>query len=240
MWRLLEVGEKRERGDEIFSMSSGDGWFECSNLAIGSTVRKDHAPCRRRVPDQGADSCAFDNRPEKLVKLGDRVTVKSGTWSGCTGRVFAIDQKRGMPTRVGLTLDNVFAGGHALTLWESADNVAVLVEPVAVDPEWRLLEIGEVIREGDEHDLNSQWGRVTGAIGSKKMVGHLPIRRRVRIESPGWRYMDAGEVVQAGDEIKMTSGSWDKVSHSAGGKVGDNQGDGRIYFFRRKTAPFAG
>jgi hypothetical protein len=236
MWRLLEVGEKRERGDEIFSMSSGDGWFECSNLAIGSTVRKDHAPCRRRVPDPCAEIGAAKSAP--LVKLRDRVTVTSGTWSGCTGKVYAIDHKRGMLTRVGLTLECVFSGGRPYSVWESADNVTVLVEPVAVDPEWRLLSVGETIRYGDEC-----WSFGVGPWLPSLCVGdvfercYTDVRRRVRIESPGWRYLDAGETVQAGDDVIRENGICVPLKATGIDSGWIVQDYGR---FCRKTAPFGG
>ena len=123
-WRLLEVGEKRERCDEIFSMSPGDGWFQCSNCAVGSTVRKEHAPCRRRVPSSGAEISAGKARPDDLVKLGDHVGINCGTWFGCTGRVtFVFNTSE----RCCVELDNVYAGGNRMVITEPLDNVTVLV-----------------------------------------------------------------------------------------------------------------
>jgi len=328
MWRLLEVGEKRERGDEIFSMSSGDGWFECSNLAIGSTVRKDHAPCRRRVPELGADFSAGANRPEKLVNPGNgyrlidkqkdkpepgdeyynyvngtwntrclgtrdvspftkgdtyrrkvaepalplgmalekadqwhvsnirvefppvvnpgnRVTVKSGTWSGCTGRVTHLF---GWHEGNAIELDNVFVGGNRLTIMETLDNVTVIVEPVAVDPDWRLLELGETIQKGDEwitavetrwHECRTSVGETVESHRRNVWCKTFQARRRVRIESPGWRWVDAGETLLATDEPSY----WSLPQFR--GQCGDDYwcigspatGD---KYYRRKTAPFAG
>ena len=233
MWRLLEVGEKSQDGDEYWEDSKG--WKKLPAAHIGDMLVLNF-PVRRRVPDPCAEIGAAKSAP--LVKLGDRVTVTSGTWSGCTGKVYAIDHKRGMLTRVGLTLECVFSGGRPYSVWESADNVTVLVEPVAVDPEWRLLSVGETIRDGDEC-----WSFGVGPWLPSLCVGdvfercYTDVRRRVRIESPGWRYLDAGETVQAGDDVIRENGICVPLKATGIDSGWIVQDYGR---FRRKTAPFGG
>ena len=284
MWRLLEVGEKREAGDEIFNIGCRQGWFPASALTVGEIVESWHSPCRRRVadpvksstPDPGdgyrllteGETINFDDEYLHLgsrwvpcrvgtwqkwwsntlvphrrlvepavepVRVGDRVEVVSGTWSKSCGVVIvtAFDA-----SYVIVKLDNVFVGSKPLTIRVSPSEVSAqkcAPKSAQVDPEWRLLEIGEVIRDTDQH-IHNNWETVSAAVGQKLHVSHCKIRRRVRIESPGWRYLDSGETVQAGDEAVRCDGcvSLDKTGIKPSWIVQDS---GR---FRRKTTPFAG
>ena len=126
-WRLLEVGERIESGDEWYDTGHAKRWKPYS-LAIGQIVSVWEVPARRRGPSSGADFSAGKDRPEKLVKLGDHVGINCGTWFGCTGRVtFVFNTSE----RCCVELDNVYAGGNRLVITEPLDNVTVLVEPVA-------------------------------------------------------------------------------------------------------------
>ena len=228
-WRLLEVGERIESGDEYWA-----GSWTAYHACFGLNVSPRDNPARRRVPSSGADFSAGKDRPEKLVKLGDRITVKSGTWCGCTGLVFDLDWP------VSVELDNVYAGGNRLVITEPLDNVTVLVEPVAVDPEWRLLAEGEVIRQYDWVFVCGlgPWRECGGGtIGEAIHSRNAKHRRRVRVQSPGWRYLDAGEVVQAGDETIRENGICVPIKATGIDASWIVQDYGR---FRRKTAPFAG
>jgi hypothetical protein len=121
-WRLLEVGERIESGDEYWQFNQWKLW------PIGSlpTVKSVEDPVRRRVPISGAEISAGKDRPENLVKLGDHVGINCGTWFGCTGRVVAVSQAGPR-----IMLDNVYDFGKPTVITEPLDNVTVLVEPVA-------------------------------------------------------------------------------------------------------------
>jgi hypothetical protein len=125
-WRLLEVGERIESGDEYYSHWNGGKWFAYDEHVAGSTIRND-SPVRRRVPSSGAEISAGKDRPENLVKLGDHVGINCGTWFGCTGRVVSASWS----DRRNIMLDNVFVGGNRMVITEPLGNVTVLVEPVA-------------------------------------------------------------------------------------------------------------
>jgi hypothetical protein len=120
MWRLLEVGELIESGDEYWAGS----WTAVA--CVGLSVSPRDNPARRRVPSSGAEISAEKDRPENLVKLGDHVGINCGTWFGCTGRVVAVSQAGPR-----IMLDNVYDFGKPTVITEPLDNVTVLVEPVA-------------------------------------------------------------------------------------------------------------
>jgi hypothetical protein len=120
-WRLLEVGERIESGDEMWIKS---GEWSAFSACIGCDVPS-HSPCRRRVPSSGAEISAGKDRPDNLVKLGDHVGINCGTWFGCTGRVVAVSQAGPR-----IMLDNVYDFGKPTVVTEPLDNVTVLVEPV--------------------------------------------------------------------------------------------------------------
>jgi hypothetical protein len=290
MWRLLEVGERIQDGDEYYEREKWIKWNAC----IGLVTNTYDPPTRRRIPD-APKPCAdigatvpdpgegyrlidkLKDKPERgdqywnglswvnrafgpndasrfcpgdtyrrkvvepapvpVVKTGDLVGIDSGTWQGCTGRVTRIISI----TLVRIELDNVYSGGNRLIVAETLDNVTVLAEPV-VDPEWRLLEIGEALSSGDEvwQCGCGPWipvhPHMFGEVRGKWNANH---RRRVRIESPGWRYLDAGEVVKAGDETEYSFRPFWRPAETAstfGGRVME----GHEKFFRRKTVPFAG
>lgn len=123
-WRLLEVGERIESGDEYWQFNQWTLW----PIGLVPTVKSVEDPVRRRVPSSGAEISAGKDRPEDLVKIGDHVGINCGTWFGCTGRVtFVFNTSE----RCCVELDNVFAGGNRMVITEPLDNVTVLVEPVA-------------------------------------------------------------------------------------------------------------
>jgi hypothetical protein len=122
-WRLLEVGERIESGDEYW-----EGSWTAYHACVGLKIEPNDEPARRRVPSSGAEISAGKDRPEDLVKLGDHVGINCGTWFGCTGRVERISP---MWFDVRVELDNVYVGGKRLVITEPLDNVTVLVEPVA-------------------------------------------------------------------------------------------------------------
>jgi hypothetical protein len=121
-WRLLEVGERIESGDEYW-----EGSWTAYHACVGLKIEPNDEPARRRVPSSGAEISAGKDRPEDLVKLGDHVGINCGTWFGCTGRVVSASWS----DRRNIMLDNVFVGGNRMVITEPLGNVTVLVEPVA-------------------------------------------------------------------------------------------------------------
>jgi hypothetical protein len=220
MWRLLEVGEVIENGDSIWA--DGDWQSFCVNAGQRKWVTN---PVRRWAGEKLA------------VSVGDRVEVISGTWAKSCGVVLHVPF-RGM---LGIKLDNVFAGGKPLTIRVSPSEVAALKSApkasVHSDPEWRMLEIGEVIREGDEIYFGKWEPCVRSIVALKLRQDDASlVRRRVRLQSPGWRYLDAGETVLSGDEYASCRWRWDIQQKSTGRVVSSSES----FHFRRKTTPFEG
>ena len=218
MWRLLEVGEVIENGDSIWA--DGDWQSFCVNAGQRKWVTN---PVRRWAGEKLA------------VSVGDRVEVISGTWAKSCGVVLHVPF-RGM---LGIKLDNVFAGGKPLTIRVSPSDVAALKSApkadVQVDPEWRILETGEVIREGDEIYVG-EWEPCVRSIVALKLRqdDDSRIRRRVRLQSPGWRYLDVGETVQAGDHVYVENAGFVSLPILNWSKVSNER------YVRRKTTPFSG
>jgi hypothetical protein len=189
-----------------------------------------HVPVRR---------WAGEKKPaEPAVSVGDRVEVVSGAWAKSCGVVLGI-----LPMNLKIKLDNVFVGGKPLTIRVSPSEVAALKSApkasVQVDPEWRMLETGETIREGDECSSRREWKKCSIGLHDLTMNEHdvrgkFYVRRRVRLQSPGWRYLDAGETVQAGDHVYVENAGFVSLPILNGSKVGNER------MFRRKTTAFAG
>jgi hypothetical protein len=192
---------------------------------------------------------AGEKKPaEPAVSVGDRVEVVSGTWVKSCGTVTGFETQvsisqtsmRALKDSVPVVrLDNVFVGGKPLTIRVSSSGVAALKSApkadVQVDPEWRMLEIGEVIREGDEIYVGKWEPCVRSIVALKLMQDDASrVRRRVRLQSPGWRYLDAGETVQAGDEDYFENAGFVSLPILNGSKVSNER------MLRRKTAAFAG
>jgi hypothetical protein len=225
MWRLLEVGEVIENGDEIWADAD---WNSFSTNAG-----------QRKYVTNPVRRWAGEKKPaEPAVSVGDRVEVISGTWAKSCGTVLGI-----LPMNLKIKLDNVFVGGKPLTIRVSPSDVAALKSApkasVHSDPEWRMLEIGEVIREGDECSSRRGWEKCSIGLHDLTMNEHdvrgkFYVRRRVRLQLPGWRYLDAGETVQAGDHVYVENAGFVSLPILNRSKVGNEK------LFRRKTAPFAG
>jgi len=84
-------------------------------------------------------------------------------------------------------------------------------DPSPVETEYRILEVGEPIQEGDEYFTRSygDWRIAEVHTESKAVVGYngLPYRRKVgSIKDPApveteYRFLEVGEAVQEGDEL---------------------------------------
>jgi hypothetical protein len=222
MWRLVEIGEVIENGDEIWADADWNSF--CMNAGQCKWVTN---PVRR---------WAGEKKPAvPAVSVGDRVEVVSGTWAKSCGVVLHL------PFRgtLGIKLENVFVGGKSLTIRVSSSEVAALKSApkasVQVDPEWRMLETGEVIREGDEIYVG-KWEPCVRSIVALKLRQDdtSRVRRRVRLRSPGWRYLDVGETVQAGDHAYVENAGFVSLPILNGSKVSNER------MVRRKTTTFAG
>lgn len=220
MWRLVEIGEVIENGDSIWA--DGDWQSFCTNAGQRKWVTN---PVRR---------WAGEKKPAEPIRVGDRVEVVSGTWEKSCGVVLGI-----LPMNLKIKLENVFVGGSPLVFTVGNNDVAALKSApkadVQVDPEWRMLETGAVIREGDEIYVG-KWEPCVRSLHRSVMrkFDTSLVRRRVRLHSPGWRYLDAGETVKAGDHVFVENAGFVSLPILNGSKVGNER------MFRRKTAPFAG
>lgn len=219
MYRLLEIGEVIESGDE---------WYEegvwRSNNVVGLTYVVD-IPLRRLVKP-AVTPAAESVKPAPVVSVGDRVTVLSGPWAGCTGVVTGFDY----PERHTVMLDHVRVGGQRLIVISLAKDLEKL-PPVVPEVLYRDLVIGEVIRKGDEflNSVTKKWQvRTVESCIPMNLGHHVRHRRPVRLQSPGWRYLDAGETVQAGDETPVEMLGWRRLPITNGMTVGNEK------LFRRK------
>ena len=224
MWRLVEIGEVIENGDEYWQFGEWIKW------PIGST------PTVKYVGDPVRRWAGEKKSAVPAISVGDRVEVISGTWAKSCGTVLGI-----LPMNLKIKLENVFVGGKPLTIRVSPSDVAALKSApkasVHSDPEWRMLETGEVIREGDEIYFGKWEPCVRSIVALKLRQDDASlVRRRVRLQSPGWRYLDAGETVLSGDEYASCRWRWDIQQKSTGRVVSSSES----FHFRRKTAPFAG
>ena len=206
MYRLLEIGEVIESGDEWWD----EGEWRVNNV-VGLLYVVD-IPLRRLV-NPAVTPAAESVKPDPVVSVGDRVTVLSGPWAGCIGVVTGFETQVSLPGYGNIPammdsvpvveMDYVRVGGQRLSV--KAGSLEKL-PPVVPEALFRDLAIGEVIRETDEYlslDFNTwESGKDTPkGIGQPIECWHVRHRRPVRIQSPGWRYLDAGETVQAGDEV---------------------------------------
>ena len=202
MYRLLEIGEVIESGDEWWD----EGEWRANNV-VGLTYVVD-IPLRRLV--KPAVTPAASSVPAPVVSIGDRVKVLSGPWAGCTGVVTGFETQVSLSGYGKMTalrdsvpvieLDHVRVGGQRLSV--KAGSLEKL-PPVVPEVLYRDLAHGEVIRKGDEflNSITKKW-QVRSVDTFVPLSGHhVRHRRPVRIQSDGWRYLDAGETVQAGDEV---------------------------------------
>ncbi len=238
-YRLLIYGERIEIDDQFWNKHCGE-WQRGSRLWIGDPFDSSFRPMRRKI-----------QTAIEPVSVGDRVEVVSGTWANACGvvvdslvdvRIEGFKMTALNDSYFRVKLDNVFVGGEPLTIRVFPSEVTALKSApkasVQVDPEWRLLEIGEVLKPGDEV-YTACWTPAVDSVNTPAGQCYRKNRRRVRIESPGWRYMDAGETVHAGDEVGSQIGevcNWSACYGSIGRMVSEFP----VGIFRRKTTPFAG
>lgn len=223
MYRLLEIGEVIESGDEWYD----EGAWRANNV-VGLLYVVD-IPLRRLVKP-AVTPAAESVKPVQVVSVGDRVKVLTGPWAGCTGVVTLLDKWNQWNTDVSVMLDNVHVGGCRLGLVSPVSQVEPL-PPVVPEVLFRDLVIGEVIRQGDEFWAfgYGPWASVGPAeIGGTINTFKARHRRPVRVQSPGWRYLDAGETVQAGDETPVEILGWRRLPITNGMTVGNEK------LFRRK------
>ncbi len=241
MYRLLEVGELTQSDDEYWQEGR---WHTWGPYHGGNPLVLD-VPVRRLIKPAVTPAATT---PDPVVSVGDRVTVLSGPWAGCTGVVTGFETQvslsqtsmRAMRDSVPVVrLDHVHVGGSRLVVKTgSLEKLA----PVVPEVLFRDLSHGETIRHGDEIRLrgNTEWEPAGLAIGSKigsnMNDGNLYLfRRPVRIQSPGWRYLDAGETVRAGDEVWCQVFShWERLTVLYDSKVNNEK------LFRRKLPTISG
>jgi hypothetical protein len=83
------------------------------------------------------------------------------------------------------------------------------------EPQYRMLEVGERIEEGDEFKYhNGLWCEVLNSVGTK--LNFAPkgcFRRRIK-PNPQYRMLEVGEMIQEGDQFYM--GVWLPVEYAIG------------------------
>lgn len=231
MYRLLEIGEVIESGDEWWD----EGEWRVNNV-VGLTYVVD-IPLRRLVKP-AVTAKAASSVPDPVVSVGDRVKVLSGPWAGCIGVVTGFETQVSLPGYGNIPammdsvpvveMDYVRVGGQRLSV--KAGSLEKL-PPVVPEALFRDLAIGETIRQGDEflNSVTKKW-QVRSVDAFVPLSGHhVRHRRPVRVQSPGWRYLDAGETVLAGDEVWCHSfRHWERLTVLYDSKVNNDR------IFRRK------
>jgi hypothetical protein len=239
VYRLLEIGELTQCDDEYWQEGR---WHTWGPYHGGNPLVLD-VPVRRLIKPAVTPAATT---PDPVVSVGDRVTVLSGPWAGCTGVVTGFETQvslsqtsmRAMRDSVPVVrLDHVHVGGSRLVVKTgSLEKLA----PVVPEVLFRDLSHGETIRQGDQF-----WTFGVGpwaAAGPAEIGGTINVvkarhRRPARLQSPGWRYLDAGETVQAGDEVSYGNGAWwGSCPDKAGKTVQDFAAD----CFRRKLPTISG
>lgn len=77
-------------------------------------------------------------------------------------------------------------------------------------PEYRFLEVGETICEGDQVDIGQPFG-VDGWVKVTLLLGERVLRARAfRRTVQNYRFLKPGEMIQAGDEVKDAGMPWKK------------------------------
>jgi hypothetical protein len=237
----LEVGELTQSDDEYWQEGR---WHTWGPYHGGNPLVLD-VPVRRLIKPAVTPAATT---PDPVVSVGDRVTVLSGPWAGCTGVVTGFEVQVSLSGYGKMTalrdsvpvvrLDHVHVGGSQLSVVSPVEKLP----PVVPEVLFRDLSHGETIHQGDEIRIrgNTEWepaGLAIGSrIGSNMNDGNLYLfRRPVRIQSPGWRYLDAGETVRAGDEVWCQVFShWERLTVLYDSKVNNEK------LFRRKLPTISG
>lgn len=127
------------------------------------------------------------------------------------------------------TADDGTIGDTVLAL-----KVYPLVKQLAEQAEYRILELGEVIQQGDEYHCMGIWKPHTDCIGEKVGPSILITRRKLQVTKPeepvNYRLLNLGEVVEEGDEFYENQ--WKSLTASAGYVITPHH-----YPFRRKITP---
>lgn len=112
---------------------------------------------------------------------------------------------------------------------------------------YRLLEIGEVIKAGDEIYCASGWCPRKDTIGTKQTAAMVETRRKIDEpwENPGegWRLLLPGEIaVRKTDECRNEYCEWEPVAGLSGKQIKENGkcGYNADWIVRRRLLPDAG
>jgi len=95
---------------------------------------------------------------------------------------------------------------------------------------YRLLEVGEVIENGDEHWIDGRWYEWRASVGMKIDEADPPSRRLMKTAvtpaattpdpGDGWRLLTAGETIQSGDQYSnRVDKDWQKCLTSVSATV---------------------
>lgn len=89
------------------------------------------------------------------------------------------------------------------------------VHGLLAESEWRILEKGEIIQEGDEYFNSSKWCPTESA--GAVLNDYMKYRRRITQETE-YRILEKGEIIQEGDEVQLHDGSYSLLARSTIGQ----------------------
>lgn len=241
MYRLLEVGEVIENGDEYWSCFA---WRATERNEIGDKIGSHHTPHRRLVKPAVTPAALPD--PGEGYRLIDKAVDKPEPGDEFWNDVRKVWETRcfGVRDTSRFTSRDIYRRklpAQPAPVVSVGDRVKVMSGPWA--------GCTGVVIALDAYVLLSDYGKMTAKYDSTPVIeldnvrvgGHKLILNKVTVEKlppvvPEVLYRDLshGETIRKGDEIQMTKqGKWEPVRSSVGTKVGDNHSDGRLYFFRR-------
>jgi hypothetical protein len=236
MWRLLEVGEKRESGDEIYNHR--EGWFRGSEDIAGTVVLACHSPCRRWVNLEHKQKS-----PEPVVPLGaamekadsvdpgneyrlltDGETIQAGDEIRCLLGVKWLAVESG----IGKTVTPEYSD-FGRYIWRR--KVTTAVEPVRVGDRVEVLSgpwAGSVGVVCGTLPMNFKikvdnvfvGGNSLYMIVGKSDVRKFALKSAQTVSDPEWRLLDLGETIAKGDEwVTSFENNWHKCCTSLGETV---------------------
>jgi hypothetical protein len=226
-WRLIDkVKDTPQSGDQVWD-DEEKRWVDRDHLLDGTTYCKPDI-YRRRVTPQSSEP----------IRIGDRVTVVAGVWSGCTG---SVDLNFWNGWFGFVKLDNVLVGGKPLCVRVSPSDVSVMKSSPSSCPDpgegYRLIDKAVDKPEPGDQILNGIIWEDRGEYEGTHFRECREYRRKLPVlADPEWRSLAVGEYFREGDEISFYHEKrWSAVRHCGKSKVGDNKADGTLYVFRRRV-----
>lgn len=237
MYRLLEVGEVIEKGDEWYS--EREGWHRVAMCNVGDLKRTDK-PCRRKIVEPATPASCVPDPGEGWRLLNDGETIEAGDeFHSIVGDWCKVDGSVGMTK------------AKAAERWRSLNDRPFRRRVPAVKSA-PVVSVGDRVKV-----LSGPWAGCTGVvtevrqwnqnnadvfpkldnvyIGGQRLTVSTHITDVEPVQpSVIWRELEIGEVIRPVDEICTThSLKWESAGLSAGSTVGSNMSDCKFYLFRR-------